>query len=1706
MAEGKGTGRGLNLRAKLDVGEAKKNAMDLLKVLKDLKIASSAATTGNNGSASKAFDVKPLTEYQAGLLKIKQEALELAKQNAADKKARQEQADVERSASLATQAALKEEARLKREQIALAKQAAAEANKKKPTQVSNSQAEIDAYKKAQQGSLLYTSAINAERMARAQANTEAAKAAIANGNLNSGTVYNTNATNQQTEATNKNVLSKKQLAQMLAEEKLRQADATRELKNNAREMLNAKGSIEQRRAALIRLTTVYDRLNKAERESASGKRLEGIIKGLVGQIGTLEQATGRAQRGVGGYAEGISAFFKSIAQNILSGLGPLALLTTAIAAAKAAFSHNVEISDAFVDVQRTAKLSGEEVDRLADKLKRINTRTSLEGLLDIGFIGGRLGVAKDDLVGFITEVDKLAVVLKKEFPGGAEAVATSLGKIISVYKITQKEGITLEDALRKTGSAFLELSHNGGAPVQYLQDFALGTAGIAQVTKLTLPTLLSYGSVLSKAGVQASTAATGVTRFLSDLSTKREKYFAIAQLADSTLTIEKFTNLINTDAKVALDLFFKGLKAGNPTTTEMGDRLKTLSLTAGKVKNTVIALAEAQDTLFTSVKLINRAYDEGTSVNHNFELANNSLAASFEKIKNGIVNYFTSASNGRGLAELLNSFTDTRTESEKLAEEYTNNKHRIEELEGALKPLTTRYDELQVKVKEVGGVSKLTKMDQDSLRDVTAQIGAILPGVTTKFDDFGNAISISRDRINELTKAQKDLMVAMNRKAINTAGDEFNEFQRKAALQAKNLAEMSKNVGKTQGFRTLSNSDVRDENDRLVILKGQAYAAAKAVRDLGGTLTVAQKKVIDYYEAIDKAKKPGKKNATIIQTDGAESDSDVGRTITDIKKDIKDLTEANKKLGIQTAAFKANRDKLIALRKELKIANGGKDTEGIAQENQYASALKARNDLQEQISALTKKGTDKQLSADEQELESVRDKYKKMAEAAAAFNKDPKNKGLKVNASGLLTAQSQEEDAVRDKQDTAKLKNTLDEQKKLYDAYEEYKTKVGDDKAKERYGKLIDTDRTYLESLQAQEAELLNPQKSKGGAEGKASALKIKLLGEEIAAEKVLVQKKDDDIYAYAYQAAMTNAQKLAEIERDYQLKRKALGKDASAEQIANLDKEKNDRILNQNEANAYQLSGYEELMRNYDELTRKQLIKALNAVKEKNRAEYASGKITAEQLAKLNGDVDNNLANLNKENPFAALTQALEDYKKTVGTKDSVGKVKAFEALTEAAQGAAEYVSKAIESIEDDLNNAGLVSDGLQKVIDGAKKTIAGVKGIIGGASQIGSGLASGNPVAVVTGSIKLLTSAISIFGTKDAKLQKQIDNYKKQLGSLGTAYKQLERDTTNAVGNEIYSKQAQEIDNLKAQQAALTKMRDAESSKKKKDQGKIDDMNNQIADIPGKIEDIQKSISQNLIQGTFQELSNSLADALTAAFKAGEDGIDAMNETFDDFITKAIANSLKLAILEPVVAAFTKELTSYAQGHGNSVVGFDFDAWRKKLNDAGETFNKGLKEANVVGGVSDGTIRKIDDIKADIKKIEDLKRPLDTTSDQYKEYVKQLVKLKSELKIANGQKADPAEGISGKVVGEAITEGTANRLLGITLAQHDSIKLMGKTIGDTYKVAVNHFTVSVEIAANTLRTANNTDGIAAKLDKIVENTSGSDDLGQVFRNAGIK
>jgi len=1598
-------GSGLNFKTKVDIAESKARLLELKKLISDVGGI-------NTNTVGKSFDTRPLTEYQSGILKIKQETLDLAK-------AKQEQQAADRSASLAIQAALREEAKLKREQISAEKALKAEQSKRSPTQVSNSQAEIDAYKKAQQGSILYTSAINAERVARAQLNVEAAKQAIANGTLSNTTASTSAATNANTDATNKNALSKKQLAQMLAEEKLRQQQSNAELRNNAKEMLNAKGSVEQRKAALERLIITYNRLSAAERESTAGTRLSSIISGLRDQLKAIDDQTKSSK-------DGIAGLFDYLKGNIVSILGPIALLTAAWNAAKAAFSHTVEISDNFTDVQRTAKLSKEEVSDFGNELKKLDTRTSLEGLLDIGFIGGRLAVPKDELKDFVKQVDELAVVLKKEFPGGAEAVAESLGKIVTIYKVTQKEGVSLGTALSKVGSNLLELAHSGPVTVKYLQDFTLGVAGTAVSAKLSIPVIAAYGAVLGESGQIASSSALAVTRLVNGLTTKPGKFAAIAQLADSSLTVEKFTKVVNTDTKQALDLFFKGLKAGNPVATEFASRLESVGIKTGKVSNAVKILAENQDKLAEKIVIGGKGYEKAATVAHNFELANDNLAASVDKLHNTAVNLVTDPNSS--LAGFFKGIIDGSTYALKA----------ISDLDDALTKTQLQKDRELVERTKPSLFNAIFNplADKTGLEEAKARLKA-------------NASQVLNNEIAGKGYASADIMAANK-----------DEAQIRSLL-----------------VRELNNRKIAQ--DKLA----NALAFVSNPKNTEAQTATVEKNINKLREAarqqnavVDRLKAKLPKDSTIYG-DGSLVQEDGVRTTEDIKAEIKALVEANKKLGTETQEFKKNVKQIVALKKELRLANGGKDTEAISAENKYQTALKSRNDLQGQIDLLTKKGVDKQLSADDQELESVRNKYNKMREEANKFNNDPgnKKKGLRVDSGGLVSAQSKEEDSLRDKQAAVKLKVSLDEQKKLYDEYESYKDKVGKENADKRYAKLLNTDKTYLESLEIQRAAITDPQKGKGGSEEdiKSSQERLKVLDKEISDEKIAQSKKQDQLLA----DFMSYADERKALTEKYQHDLEIIGDNPGSREKRT--QRYNEELKELDFENLKKLESYEALFKGIDSLSEKSALKQIEFARKQLDKDVLSGAITdPAEIAKIKAYFDQVEQTIRQGSG-----KALQD----LGSE--IGKVAG------AVSGVNEEFGKMLTVIGDVVSKVGDIKSGI-KDFNIAKGKNDGLGQLTAGLGIFGAGISVFSSVfklfdksaqreeqaayardlqikqteAVTKALDRQLQLINEVYGTeklaKYASALVDISNKQKDLnGQLGSKYqlsgfKNFDDIITQInSGGDISKFEAFIKSNQAAFDALKLPINDLNKLQNLLDQGKLDEKTaaivNSLITLEKQANDTFNALNAEKVGSTLDSIADGFVNTLT-------DGIQDIGKSFEDIIRTSLINGFKGQLIQNQLQAFYKQFAQLADG---GLTETEISTLRDTYTKAADKAKKDLEDLQKATGI-------------------DLTNKNSNTSSS----------LAKNITSITSDQASALEGI---------TRGTFDQTKQIVVqaALTNSLLIpIGKTIGDFYLLAKSNFDNTVAIRENTAQTVARLDSAITELKAINKNTTGSS-----IRGAGL-
>lgn len=101
-------------------------------------------------------------------------------------------------------------------------------------------------------------------------------------------------------------------------------------------------------------------------------------------------------------------------------------------------------------------------------------------------------------------------------------------------------------------------------------------------------------------------------------------------------------------------------------------------------------------------------------------------------------------------------------------------------LEEKVPDLIARYNELTAK-------TSLSKDEQSELNSLMKELSRIMPGAISGWDEYGNILSISTDKIDEYVSSQKRLLAAMNDEEINVTKKKMKEAQEDIATYQKLL-------------------------------------------------------------------------------------------------------------------------------------------------------------------------------------------------------------------------------------------------------------------------------------------------------------------------------------------------------------------------------------------------------------------------------------------------------------------------------------------------------------------------------------------------------------------------------------------------------------------------------------------------------------------------------------------------------------------------------------------------------------------------------------------------------------------------------------------------------------------------------------------------------------------------------------------------------
>ena len=423
--------------------------------------------------------------------------------------------------------------------------------------------------------------------------------------------------------------------------------------------------------------------------------------------------------------------------------------------------------------------------------------------------------------------------------------------------------------------------------------------------------------------------------------------------------------------------------------------------------------------------------------------------------------------------------------------------------------------------------------------------------------------------------------------------------------------------------------------------------------------------------------------------------------------------------------------------------------------------------------------------------------------------------------------------------------------------------------------------------------------------------------------------------------------QKKARIAEQYAERRRIAELNGNKDLLEKLAKAEQDE-LSKLQSDLIKNSGdWQNLFGNLDELTTK-TIKRLIAKIEGMKATIGVD-LNPQDLKALTDQLNKARSEVEKRNPFTALGAAWKRLKEA--TKD--GKGLGSDEAKKATKDVATAVSGSIDLINGTFN---AVTNGLQKMgvsMDDETQAILGdIGGIMDGASQVAQGIATGNPLSVIQGSIGLLSSAFDLFNSRDRKAEKQIKKHQEAIKQLENAYKQLEWQIGKALGGEVYKNQQAAIRNMKEQQEHLKASWEAEESKKKTDHDRVNDFKEQYAELGRQIEDMIDEISNDLLQTTAKDFANDLGDALVEAFSKSEDAAKAMETTVNSVLKNLVVNQLKKKFLENQLQGALDNLEKdmgYWNGDDFVFGGLtkaEIDRFKSAVGAASSNFNQALKQ----------------------------------------------------------------------------------------------------------------------------------------------------------------
>lgn len=304
-------------------------------------------------------------------------------------------------------------------------------------------------------------------------------------------------------------------------------------------------------------------------------------------------------------------------------LGVIAAISGLTFTVKSCVEKFASMDEEMTNVRKYTGQTADEVERMNEDFKKMETRTAREKLNQLAGDAGRLGITASSMVEeFVDGADKINVALGDDL--GDDAVK-DIGKLALMFGEDKTKG--LRGAMLATGSAVNELAQNSSASAGYLVDFTARVAGVGKQAGFTQAQIMGLASVLDQNMQQDETAATAVQNLLAKMFQDSAKFAKIAGL-----NVKEFSKTLKEDANGALLQFLAALRSKGGF-AQLAPMFEEMKMDGSRATGVLTVLADKLDDIKVAQDLATKSYAEGTSVINEFNTQNESVRAELDKAK-----------------------------------------------------------------------------------------------------------------------------------------------------------------------------------------------------------------------------------------------------------------------------------------------------------------------------------------------------------------------------------------------------------------------------------------------------------------------------------------------------------------------------------------------------------------------------------------------------------------------------------------------------------------------------------------------------------------------------------------------------------------------------------------------------------------------------------------------------------------------------------------------------------------------------------------------------------------------------------------------------------------------------------------------------------------------------------------------------------------